>query len=192
MRCFCASPTAWRPRPDEVLASARAPFRNRGPAPGPPPSPGGRVLSARRVKGPLRRPRRLDAPHAATAELRCARIARPAAVPASRSPLTRRRPPARPPRLASPTLPAALDRRRTTPEHPCHRQMDIRNPIAHGSAGFTIISSLDNAEQCVLAMVVSPEGHWLNHARRLSRRLRDMPVRRAAVTHGTASSDTLA
>lgn len=77
------------------MAGAGAPFRSRGPAPGPPPSPGGRVrrsgarreakvagtgavprfgrddrrslpdrvLSGRRVKGPLRRPRRLGAVH---------------------------------------------------------------------------------------------------------------------------------
>ncbi len=151
-------------------------FGNRGPAPGPPPSPGGRVrrsgarregvsgvlrpspisrgdrrslpdrvLPKRRVKGPLRRPRRLDAVPRSAAPLRCARPEGPAAVPASRSPLTRRRRPSHSPRLPFPDAgPPPLDRQRRSLNHPRHRHLDTRHRSLHGSVGFTITFSLDN------------------------------------------------
>ena len=102
-------------------------------------------FSRRRVKGPLRRPRRLDAVPRSAAPLRCARPEGPAAVPASRSPLTRPRRPSHSPRLPFPNAgPPPLDRQRRSLNHPRHRHLDTRHRSLHGSVGFTITFSLDN------------------------------------------------
>ena len=102
-----------------------------------------RVLSQGRVKGSLRRPRRLDAVPRHDAVPRRERPASPNVVPASRSPLTRRQRPSRAstrsdPRRSEPPLPAVTAQPTMSPTPRPNRQpssMRRRSVQAHNLIG---------------------------------------------------------